>query len=480
MKKRYIFSIIVSVISVAFSLVAHAAPIMIDDIRVNNLTTKIQYVLDLSAMVPVSEHTDHHPYRKVFSFYHTSVSKSIGTKALANAYVSQVVIQSLHDRVLLGLHLKNAYSVHASFWSKSGSKRTRYVIEIDKHLSTSAVQKSLNFDRSKALSELDSKVGPSMHRFVDQHLGNQSSGSKESQAIIPQTKSLKSSEKLSMSSHPTLRKITPQQDSNQVHVPVVINTNSDDKEKRFSSKVIVVIDPGHGGKDPGATGPAGTHEKKVVLSIAKRLQSAINSNPGFKAVLTRGDDRYLTLRYRLALAREYHGDMFVAIHADAFINDSASGASVFALSSRGATSEAARWLAQRENQSEIMGGVDLADKDPTLRSVLIDLSQTATISASLQMGSGIISNLRDVVPMHVNHVEQAAFVVLKSPDIPSLLIETGFISNPDEEQQLLMRTHQQQLADAIAKGIVQYFVTHPPRGSWLSTQKQDGSSRADA
>ena len=219
-------------------------------------------------------------------------------------------------------------------------------------------------------------------------------------------------------------------------------------------------------------GPRGNHEKKVVLAIAKQLQTQINRHKGFKAVLTRGDDRYLTLRYRLALAREYHGDMFVAIHADAYINATAHGASVFALSQRGATSEAARWLAERENQSELMGGVDLADKDRMLRSVLIDLSQTATISASLKMGSGIITHLRTIVPMHANHVEQAAFVVLKSPDIPSLLIETGFISNPTEEQQLIMRSHQIKLAKAIANGIVSYFETHPPRGSWLANQKR--------
>ena len=471
MQKKYILFILVYVLSAISPMIAYSAPVTIDDIRVNNLTTKIQYVVDLTGMVPVSEHTDHHPYRKVFSFYHTDLSKLVSTKALANAYVSQVVIQTLHDRVLLGLHLKNDYPVHASFWSRTGSKKTRYVIEIDKNFSTNPKQPSLSFDRSKALSELNRTVGPSLHHFVDQHVGAKESDPQETQTSALPEKPVVNVDKQSLVPHAALQKNAPHEEGDEVQVPVVINTKLDDKAKRYSSKIIVVIDPGHGGKDPGATGPAGNHEKKVVLSIAKDLQSAINSYPGFKAVLTRGDDRYLSLRYRLSLAREYHGDMFVAIHADAYINASASGASVFALSSRGATSEAARWLAQRENQSELMGGVDLADKDPTLRSVLIDLSQTATISASLQMGSGIISNLRQVVPMHVGHVEQAAFVVLKSPDIPSLLIETGFISNPSEEQQLIMRSHQKQLSDAIAKGIVQYFTMSPPEGSWLATQK---------
>jgi N-acetylmuramoyl-L-alanine amidase len=471
MQKKYILFILIFVLSAIFPLVSYSASATIDDIRVNHLASKIQYVVDLSGMVPVTEHTDDHPFKKVFSFYHVILSKRVNTAHLANSQVSSVVIQTLHDRVLLGLHLKNDYPVHASFWSNTGSKHTRYVIEIDKHVSTREKQKSLSFDRSKALSELNSDVGPSIHSFVDQHLGAKDSGSEKSQTSTHPEKPVLNVDQKSLVSDAALQKKAPQEDSNEVQVPVVTSLNSDEKAKRYSSKVIVVIDPGHGGKDPGATGPAGTHEKKVVLAIAKRLQSAINSNPGFKAVLTRGDDRYLSLRYRLALAREYHGDMFVAIHADAYINASASGASVFALSSRGATSEAARWLAQRENQSELMGGVDLADKDPTLRSVLIDLSQTATISASLQMGSGIMAQLRQVVPMHVNHVEQAAFVVLKSPDIPSLLIETGFLSNPTEEQQLIMASHQEQLADAMANGIVQYFTRNPPEGSWLATQK---------
>ena len=199
--------------------------------------------------------------------------------------------------------------------------------------------------------------------------------------------------------------------------PVVI----DDKLDR-PSQVIVVIDPGHGGKDPGATGVRGTHEKDVVLSISKKLYRLINQQPDFKAYLTRDSDYYLTLRQRLVLARQYRADMFVAIHADAFHKKSAKGVSVFALSSKGATSEAARWLAEKENQSELIGGVELSDKNQMLQSVLIDLSQAATIRSSLQVGSTIIDSLQQFATMHDHKVDQAAFVVLKSPDIPSLLI----------------------------------------------------------
>lgn len=232
--------------------------------------------------------------------------------------------------------------------------------------------------------------------------------------------------------------------------------------------VVVVIDPGHGGKDPGARGASGTQEKDVVLAIAKRLQAQINRTPGFRAVLTREGDYYIGLRNRLALARKYRGDMFIAIHADAHEHLNACGVGVYALSQRGATSEAARWLAKQENDSELVGGVDLADKDQVLKSVLIDLSQTQSITASLQMGSVLLDNLGQFAQLHHSKVEQAAFVVLKSPDIPSLLIETGFISNSYEERRLSTPYYQNRIATALLGGIKNYFVKHPPRGSLLA------------
>lgn len=226
-------------------------------------------------------------------------------------------------------------------------------------------------------------------------------------------------------------------------------------------KIIVVVDPGHGGKDPGATGPNGLHEKKVVLAISKYLQQDLNEVRGIKADLTRSGDYYITLRDRLRIARKDHADFFIAIHADSFPNRQAKGASIFALSERGATSEAARWLAAKENYSEL-GGVYLANKSRLLRSVLIDLSQTATITQSLQVGRYVIHALRKVTPLHTERVEQARFVVLKSPDIPSLLVETGFITNPYEEKRLNTRHYQQQLALALERGIRAYFWHHPP------------------
>ncbi|OGT26791.1 MAG: hypothetical protein A3I77_08265 [Gammaproteobacteria bacterium RIFCSPLOWO2_02_FULL_42_14] len=242
-----------------------------------------------------------------------------------------------------------------------------------------------------------------------------------------------------------------------------ITAARDDISKPVYHNVVIVIDPGHGGKDPGAVGAAGTHEKNVVLSISKALQALMNARPGFRAVLTRNTDRYISLRERLRIARKDHADMFIAIHADTWRNRHARGVSVFALSQRGATSEAARWLATRENASELMGGVDLQDKSHLLKSVLINLSQSATIRASLQIGDKVIQSARSITRLHHDRVEQAAFVVLKSPDIPSLLVETGFLSNPDEERRLRNPVFQRNIAKAMMQGICNYFVNYPPR-----------------
>lgn len=237
--------------------------------------------------------------------------------------------------------------------------------------------------------------------------------------------------------------------------------------KRNLRDVIVVIDAGHGGKDPGAVGPRRSQEKNVTLAIALKLKQIIDKQPGMRAVLTRQGDYYIELRDRLRIARKYNGDIFVSIHADAFINQQSNGASVFALSQSGATSEAARWLAEKENYSEL-GGVNLADLDDQsglVRTVLIDLSQTATIGASVNMGERVLRNLDYITSLHNDKVEQARFMVLKSPDIPSILVETGFISNPREEQNLTSNTYQMKLSQAIFQGIKNYFWDYPPHGS---------------
>ena len=225
--------------------------------------------------------------------------------------------------------------------------------------------------------------------------------------------------------------------------------------------LLIAIDAGHGGEDPGAQGPGGTREKHVTLAIARKLKGLVDDTPGMHAVLTRDGDYFIPLSGRVNKARRVHADLFISIHADAFIKPNARGSSVFALSERGATSASARWLAKSENEADLIGGVNLAVKDPYLARTLLDLSQTATISDSLKLAKHLLRELGGINTLHSGFVEQAGFAVLKSPDIPSVLVETAFISNPDEERRLNDKDYQDKLARAILSGIKHYFAQNP-------------------
>lgn len=241
--------------------------------------------------------------------------------------------------------------------------------------------------------------------------------------------------------------------------------------------IVIAIDAGHGGEDPGASGPRGQHEKDVVLQIAKELQRQINAEQGFRAELTRTGDYFIPLRGRTEIARKKGADLFVSIHADAAPSSAAFGASVFALSERGATSETARWLADTENRSDLIGGagnVSLDDKDRMLAGVLLDLSMTASLTSSLNVGQKVLSNIGQVTPLHKRRVEQAGFMVLKSPDIPSILVETGFISNSNEANKLQSSGHQQALARSIRTGVKQFFQQNPPPGTYMAWLRDTG------
>lgn len=226
--------------------------------------------------------------------------------------------------------------------------------------------------------------------------------------------------------------------------------------------ITVAIDAGHGGEDPGAHGDGGTLEKVVTLAVARLIKERIDDEPNLRGVLVRDGDYFIPLQGRTAKARAMHADLFVSVHADAFINRDARGSSVFALSERGATSVAARWLANRENQSDLIGGVNLGGRDPYLAQTLFDLSQTATIQDSLRLARTVLKELGTLNPLHHGDVEQAGFAVLKSPDIPSILVETAFITNPDEERRLGDTHYQEQLATTIVRGIRRYLQAHPP------------------
>jgi N-acetylmuramoyl-L-alanine amidase len=226
--------------------------------------------------------------------------------------------------------------------------------------------------------------------------------------------------------------------------------------------VTVVLDPGHGGEDPGAVGRGGSFEKNVTLSIARRLKARIDAEPNMRSLLTRDGDFFIPLHQRVHKARRVQADLFVSVHADAFVKPTARGSSVFVLSENGASSSAARWLAQKENAADLIGGVNFGAKDPHLARTLLDLSQTATINDSLKLGKDVLGELGRINTLHKGQVEQAGFAVLKAPDIPSILVETAFISNPEEERRLADEDYQDQMAEAVLRGIKRYFAKNPP------------------
>jgi N-acetylmuramoyl-L-alanine amidase len=240
--------------------------------------------------------------------------------------------------------------------------------------------------------------------------------------------------------------------------------------------IVIAVDAGHGGVDPGASGRRGTREKDVVLEVAKALVARLNQEPGMKGVLTRDGDYFITLQERTKRARKAKADLFVSIHADAIANPDVSGSSVYVLSERGASSEAARWLAERENAADLMGGVKLDDKDPALANVLMDLSQTASIASSMVAAENVLKSLDRIGEVRKPRVQQAGFVVLKSPDIPSMLVETAFISNREDERKLSLPAHRTKLANAIFAGIEQYFVGNAPDGTRLAAARRGTGS----
>lgn len=238
--------------------------------------------------------------------------------------------------------------------------------------------------------------------------------------------------------------------------------------------IIIAIDAGHGGEDPGAVGPRGTHEKDVVLAIAKELKREIDRHEGYKGVLTRTGDYFIPLRKRVTMVRKYKADLMVSIHADAFRSPQPKGASVFALSRTGASSEMARWLSNKENDSDLIGGmepVSVRGRDTELASVLLDLSMTSSINTGIEVGSYILGEVKKITDLHKPRVEQAGFMVLKSPDVPSILVETGFISNPGEERKLKNSNFRKKLAQKIFKGIDAYFRRVPPPGTLIASKR---------
>jgi N-acetylmuramoyl-L-alanine amidase len=234
-------------------------------------------------------------------------------------------------------------------------------------------------------------------------------------------------------------------------------------QPQIARLVTIVLDPGHGGEDPGAVGRGGSYEKNVTLSIARRLKAKMDAEPNMRSMLTRDGDFFIPLQQRVHKARRVQADLFVSVHADAFVKPTARGSSVYVLSENGASSSAANWLAQKENAADLIGGANVKVKDKHLARTLLDLSQTATINDSLKLGKDVLGELGRINTLHRGHVEQAGFAVLKAPDIPSILVETAFISNPEEEKRLADDDYQDQMAEAILRGIKRYFAKNPPQ-----------------
>ncbi len=240
---------------------------------------------------------------------------------------------------------------------------------------------------------------------------------------------------------------------------------------RSARVITIAIDAGHGGEDPGARGSNGTWEKNITLAISRKLKERIDQEPNMRAIMLRDGDYFMSLGARVVKARRANADLFVSVHADAFTSPEARGSSVFALSERGATSAAANWLARKENEADLIGGVNLDVQDPFLKQTLLDLSQTATINDSLKLAKAVLGEVGSINKLHKNHVEQAGFAVLKSPDIPSILVETAFITNPDEERRLNNDAYQNKMAEAIFAGIKRYFAANPPLAREMIVKK---------
>ena len=256
-------------------------------------------------------------------------------------------------------------------------------------------------------------------------------------------------------------KLTPLPTEKSSDTATGLSGDDDDKTQKFNRLVTIALDPGHGGEDPGAIGRGGSQEKNVVLSIAKRLKAKLEQQPNVRVMLTRDADYFVPLQVRVQKARRVQADLFVSIHADAFVEPTARGSSVFALSEKGASSTAARWLANKENEADLIGGINIRSKNQQLASVLLDLSTTAQINDSLKLAKSVLGEIGTINRLHKAQVEQAGFAVLKAPDIPSILVETAFISNPEEEAKLTDENYQEQMAEALKRGIRKYITKHP-------------------
>lgn len=409
------------------------------------------------------------------------VVKSLSDKILASdPYIKQVRVAKFQQGIVrIVVDLKTEAKPNAFTLTPTGEYKHRLVLDVyplidplmamlaERDATSNTASVSLQESQSQTNVAIDSTTSNPPQIIVEQPPKTVTPVPTTSNEEIKSTKAIKSIETTksieTASEKPEIKNQETAQNTTQD------STQSKNKKSSFSNldvnkvgrQIVIAIDAGHGGEDPGARGANGSREKDVTLMIAKKLKEQIDNEPNMRGVLTRDSDYFIPLHGRVVKARNLQADLFVSIHADAFTNPAARGSSVFALSERGATSASARYLAKKENESDLIGGVSLDDKDPILARTLLDLSQTATINDSLKLGKVVLGQIGGINTLHAKRVEQASFAVLKSPDIPSILIETAFISNPEEERRLNDDAYQDKLVSSILTGIKKYFSTNP-------------------
>ncbi len=416
--------------ALVFFCVDMAQAATVNSVRVWRAEGYTRIVLDLDEPVRYNLVLASNPTRIILSLANTNLKGSIAKLPLAHTPI-EIVRSSIIDDVDLRLvfDLKNNVSPKSFLLKKRDGNSDRLVVDL---YAADAASESAAHNSIAATSEPVS------------------------------IEAVMADEKPEPKSNANNNLASANNSANTNNPPVTVN----------GKPILIAVDAGHGGVDSGALGPKNMREKDVTLAIAKELVQVINAQPGYSARLTRNGDYFVELQKRRDLARDMKADLFISVHADSFSDPSAYGASVFALSRKGATSEMARFLAQRENDSDLIGrvgGVSLDDKDAQLAGVLVDLSMTSTVNSSLQVGSNVLGAISSIAPLHAKHVEQAGFVVLKSPDVPSILVETGFISNNAESRKLASADYRGQMAQAIFSGVRKYFAQHPPASSAASS-----------
>lgn len=414
--------VFLGLIMLMLTATAHSASV--ENIRVSQNDNMTRVVLDLDQALEYQSFTLTNPHRLVVDIKAAKVNKALIAPTFNSAVVDKIR-HAQHDQTTYRLvfDLKQATDYEIQALAPEGQYSHRLLVDLKHGPATALASK-------KPDQQTTDKPAEKPQTPASTHQAAAEENSSRAQTVTPSQTETNATVVRS-------RPILPRRD------------------------IVIAIDPGHGGRDPGAIGRNGTREKDVVLAISRRLAKLVNDEPGMRAYMTRDRDEFITLRQRIQRAKQNGADMFISIHADAFQRTSAKGSSVYVLSPRGASSEAAQILADRENAADLAGGISLEDKDDLLASVLLDLSQTASLEASLEVGNSVLSGLKRVGPVHKKQVESAAFVVLKSPDIPSVLVETAFISNPEEERKLNDVNHQNKLAQAMLTGIRSYFQRNP-------------------